>query len=66
MELPITDIRGKGSDGMEKGVAGILGMDFFSRFDVKLDFRSGEEWGVFFFGRWGEHVGEYCGAKYMV
>eukprot|EP00904_Undaria_pinnatifida_P005637 jgi/Undpi1/2202/HiC_scaffold_12.g05588.m1 len=42
MELPITDIRGKGSDGMEKGVAGILGMDFFSRFDVKLDFRSGD------------------------
>ena len=43
MELPITDIKGKGSEGMEKGVSGILGMDFLSRFDVKLDFRSGEE-----------------------
>ncbi|CAM9401316.1 unnamed protein product [Hapterophycus canaliculatus] len=42
MELPITDIKGKGSEGMEKGVSGILGMDFFSRFDVRLDFQSGD------------------------
>lgn len=41
MELPITDITGRGSEGLEKGVAGILGMDFLSRFDVKLDFRTG-------------------------
>ncbi|CAM9303607.1 unnamed protein product [Ectocarpus sp. 6 AP-2014] len=42
MELPITDITGKGSEGMEKGVSGILGMDFLARFDVKLDFQSGD------------------------
>ncbi|CAM9975197.1 unnamed protein product [Pylaiella littoralis] len=42
MELPITDIKGKGSEGMEKGVSGILGMDFLARFDVKLDFQSGD------------------------
>lgn len=41
MELPITDITGRGSEGLEKGVAGILGMDFLSRFDVKLDFQTG-------------------------
>lgn len=45
MELPITDITGKGSEGMEKGVSGILGMDFLARFDVKLDFQSGEDVG---------------------
>ncbi len=42
MELPITDIKGKGSEGMEKGVSGILGMDFLARFDVRLDFQTGE------------------------
>lgn len=26
---------------MEKGVSGILGMDFLARFDVKLDFQTG-------------------------
>lgn len=44
MELPITDIKGKGSEGMEKGVSGILGMDFLARFDVKLDFQTGMVW----------------------
>lgn len=47
MELPITDIKGAGSEGLEKGVSGILGMDFLSRFDVKLDFRNGERVFVF-------------------
>ena len=42
MELPITDVKGKGSGGLEKGVSGILGMDFLSRFDVKIDFQTGE------------------------
>lgn len=42
MELPITDIKAPaGAKGMEKGVSGILGMDFLQRFDVKLDFQTG-------------------------
>lgn len=43
MELPITDIKAPaGAKGMEKGVSGILGMDFLQRFDVKLDFQTGD------------------------
>lgn len=60
MELPITDIKGKGSEGMEKGVSGILGMDFFARFDVRLDFQSGKQEKKY--GSVDEYCGQNCAA----